>query len=855
MFKIKRGLHFNQSGFTSVYISLTVMFILSLIVFSFASISYVSYADTYENSLNLQAVYAAETALNDVRRELMEEYLVHTTRINSIPIDLGSPTLTRIPNMAADNLVFDTSLSRSNIDSNASGNFAYSTTGLDILDNRLAIGLSDQKKVYVYEKGTSGWSRKQTISNSANGFGYMVSLHGNYIAIAAKNNQVYIYEKGSTSWSQKTSISIMNSSFTGNWSSKALTSMVLHTKAGTTDKLGLALGIAIEDGAYTGNWRIGFVYLLEQQSSITSWAQRSNGPISCLLNGYGTGYGCQGNYGFMVDYGGSNQHSFEIDIIDDLLVVAYTDWGSSSQQRLAFFEWQNNRNYGLNGRKVTVAGNSGVLGAIPPVAFGHSIKGSQKTDFYAVYGDYEYNGKNSSNTNLRNRGNVYIDKIQYNNSNKNLVSTPSFSTATNWLLAEKDTTLGSNLKTNSNFGFKVAISSKAVVVASKERIYIFKEYTPPPVTFGPRFSAQLINVTTDCHNSGIPELDFDIGDDVSSGNSQLVGYACLEMNVTPDLLFYDKVINNQPLQTLLDTLRASGSGAGLQENMDDLRIFWSNPNKTLSAPFKFKSSSFSYPELPTYANWDIHTPILRVQLLPFDAEAFHRLALLQEFKTFYLYPTEAASSSRTSNHHRAESVLDYRAIKDGGIYPVKCYKNEGVCDVSLVNLPATVNYTRDDPDTAASEAIPDTSPNTDHVKILIQVATMYQDASVGLKAYYGDDTDVTFADKDLNVSATQAQSDIFLSPLHFKDVQAVIRATGYASGGKAQVRLEERMPLRPRFEIADRGIKSSQTLCKVLVTDQDKGTSTTNDYSVFFLQPNALQRILSSNAIDNCEVI
>ena len=55
----------------------------------------------------------------------------------------------------------------------------------------------------------------------------------------------------------------------------------------------------------------------------------------------------------------------------------------------------------------------------------------------------------------------------------------------------------------------------------------------------------------------------------------------------------------------------------------------------------------------------------------------------------------------------------------------------------------------------------------------------------------------------------------------FVGLQAVVQATGRAHN--VLTRLEERIPLRPVFDIAEYGIDSAETICKLLASDDRRG--------------------------------
>ena len=74
----------RQSGIASIYVSLAVMVILSLIVFSFSFLMRREHVQASDRKANTQARYAAETAINDARRKIYSEI---NTRLNDSSTD------------------------------------------------------------------------------------------------------------------------------------------------------------------------------------------------------------------------------------------------------------------------------------------------------------------------------------------------------------------------------------------------------------------------------------------------------------------------------------------------------------------------------------------------------------------------------------------------------------------------------------------------------------------------------------------------------------------------------------------------------------------------------------------------
>ena len=60
----------------------------------------------------------------------------------------------------------------------------------------------------------------------------------------------------------------------------------------------------------------------------------------------------------------------------------------------------------------------------------------------------------------------------------------------------------------------------------------------------------------------------------------------------------------------------------------------------------------------------------------------------------------------------------------------------------------------------------------------------------------------------------------------FKNLQAVISATGKSSDNS--IRLQERMPLRPVYDLPEYALDSAEDLCKILVLDSQRGSYVNN---------------------------
>lgn len=835
------------------------MFIFSLIAFSFARITQTSYADTTDNQLSLQAQYAAETALNDVRQKLVDIYYRHNIQSQGIPIPLGSNTLYQLPALTTNNFVMQP-LEPDNF-SGLTSTTPFPEVGLDVTQDRFVVGIGGtHSKVHVFEEENGIWRRQVTIDapttdvggvtiTPPEDFGKAVSLHGDTLAIIARDktvspecDAVYLYQKSGSSWSQVHKIA-SPPLLPSNTTHCSLNSLSLHPKRGsTTGELSLVIG-SYRDGS---RGQPAILYT-EQAGAITTWNNLSSDSL----------------FSPHIDGG----RGLAVDVVGDILVVGtptgnvtyHGDFGQVIYYKHNGSNWQYSSSDRLRppvGPPQTPAEDSNVREFGASVSLYKVEETANRIDYMLIVGNSGYDGQDSGGVALADRGNVYRQQFSYNKTTRALSGHASYNAGNN-LLPLQENELGMNDSTKTyNFGKSLALYDRMMLAASNHEIYILL----PPHLQDPanRFYQRLANSSVgECLNDS-PDLDFDIGDDTSPGNTEQIGYSCVEVDLLPDVILYDNVRSNFPMNAHLDTVDASSSLSTItQENLDDLRIIWSNPDNSLSPPYTFESTSFSAFELPSYTAWQsagMHVPVLKVQLMPFDQDGFHRLSLLQDMKIFYLYPVKASTARRTGTYDRAETKIDYRTISNGSFHRVNCYSDEGLCDVSIVNMPNVINYTTDDPATPVSEVIPDITPTADRIQTLINIASLYQETGVEVRGYFGDSSNGTFSNPATNFSASSAVATSFLDPLYFKDIQAVVRATGYAGGGRVKVRLEERIPLRPRFELPEHGVQSAETLCKVLVGDQDSGTTTINDYSVYPWQPPDLQTLTDLDAKSNCRV-
>jgi Tfp pilus assembly protein PilX len=87
----------NQQGIVAIIVTMIIMTILSLIVLGFAQLTRREQRQSFDRQLGMQAFYAAETGINDVRNRLqtspVAESLSHTTDCQAFKNDTGLDTI------------------------------------------------------------------------------------------------------------------------------------------------------------------------------------------------------------------------------------------------------------------------------------------------------------------------------------------------------------------------------------------------------------------------------------------------------------------------------------------------------------------------------------------------------------------------------------------------------------------------------------------------------------------------------------------------------------------------------------------------------------------------------------------
>lgn len=403
----------------------------------------------------------------------------------------------------------------------------------------------------------------------------------------------------------------------------------------------------------------------------------------------------------------------------------------------------------------------------------HSIDGSPSSKFGTdidLSSELLAVGAPDDNSNL---GGVYI--YEYANSG--------------WLNLSEESILGA--KSGNSFGASVSLkrdNSLLAVGAPPENttppppqngevhVYKIKINTSPNPLF--RTASSFSLEETECQNEATPEYDFNfnLNDDIR--------YSCLTIDLTPDFLYYQHLDDQRGLNILLKT--AQNDDADAYENLDKLNIEWINSGIQENDTLNFNTTS--YPRFPSSEQWNYSAPILKVQMTGLDwSNGFNQDFLLKNTKVFYLYPKEGTSVPET----------EWDNIKSGDIIAAACDDTSRVCKVSIEYLAKHVIGNN-------------TSLSTsDDVAFFMHVKSLYDPAEMRLEGY-----------NETAAAAITTPSDD--DRVQFKDIQALIGATGHANYVKT--RLEERVRLQPSYDHPVAGIQTATNICKVLIGDEDLGT-------------------------------
>ena len=769
-----RNLLSNQEGAASIYTSMIIMVILMLAALSFATIMSRNYQQTTENQLNAQAFYAAETGIGDARARLLgllESY--------------GRGIRGNLPTELKD--IDDTDL-RTLLD-------GLSSTGVGRAliwesNNRLVVS-TESGDVHILNRGASPPWSSITLSQPANA----TTKFGSSLAVA--NGCLYVGDPGvDNNRGQVFAYRVIGT----NWQFQAL-SGTNGQGISQGDEYGASLAISAGGGKLivgapgqqvSGNANAGQVGTLIHSTN----CQVSNGPTVSPAVTPPSDYGANSRFGTAVAFSGT----------DD---VAVSGPGMFAGDGGVFF-------YDISGSSpiqgAQIRGNAGSsMGQALVYQYDKLVVGASASGKVYVYEDVA--GAWSLQNELGSGGSDEFGASLSLSGNFLAVGAPSGGSANDgaaYVYHYKDNSWDNEIaertgkSAGDKLGSSVAILNRQLAIGSpgankEDGVQLFRVTSLGDLSFD-----ELSNLLgTDCINKEDPDsdvYDFDLLEEEEG-----IYYSCLSINMAPHLLYYDEIERDRSLGILLKGISQTTTD---YQDLESIVIQWVNTD-TQTTDF---DTSSDHPDLPPFGAWNYSAPILEVQITPLNRTVgYGRNDLSALAKTVYLYPSIDNPSE-----------TDWGGVSSGDIIKGHCDKytdeagnlqtNTGLCTVVLTDLMQALGTHY------PSYNHPQSS--SDEVTFHMRVRSLHESAHLTVKGYN------YIYSGAVNSNNWRAGLDTLANRrARFRDVQAIVGSTGHA--GNVQVRLEERFRLQPLYDYPEHGVLSSQTVCKILISDQDTGTDVT----------------------------
>ena len=738
----------DQRGAASIYVSFIIMIILSLLALTFAQIMSDRYLEIADSQFDLQAHYAAESAINSVRaaihkslrdREQVSNAAVDVTveqpigRGVSAPLSCGSGSYGAALDVEGDVLAVGAPTA------GAFGDVCLLTKRSDALD------WSSPDK----SESVSGLLTVHQPPGSSFGDAVALSQNGSLLAVGAPTDRggrgsVYIFRNQNGSWEFQTKI--IPGSSSGDFSEMALLNAeelneLTSIIPDTTLRFGTALewheGVLLVGAPSVGNPSAGSVYGLNNNT----WTLEAS--ITPALSDFGLII-TSGSVRFF-EKDGQNA-SLAVGAKAQEMIYLYEDWkNSSSSERFCKYTTDTSSDtcFGKNSNRTN----------------------STVTDFDFSGGILAvgYSDDNSVDI-LEREGPDWKKKYRII---KNSRAPP--------LSWKKIGVTGSS----SRMGQAVSL----VQMQDNDRLLIIGDPGEGKIHF---FTVESNDILNDIWASGI---DQDCPDPEKAHeawrNSQLsagvenIHYTCVSVEVDPESLIYENVGTDRSLVLPIypvdgDTYKA--------EDLESLTFEWSH----IDGLDNFRDPAGGFPEAATWAD---AVPVLRIQITPVNLDpdpstTFNRADLNDATRVFFFYPASPPSGTGL--------VAWPTRAGDGLITDGICATNSDFsCKVKITGIPKT----------------PMGSPPGSTV-YFTRIQSIYNPAQ-------------------LRITGELHGTTPPLEGAHFKNIQAVITATGW-SGNVAQ-RIRERIPLRPIYDLPEYGIDSAEDLCKILVTTEHTGVYLDSD--------------------------
>ncbi len=762
----------DQSGSVSIYVSMFVMAILVLMSLSFASIMGNGYTQTAENQLNLQALYAAETGINDARYRLINLIDEYNRGVRGFPPKiLGAPVYLTRP------------ISNSRMGESSA-----------ISDQKMVIGAPDVNQVYYYEL-TTGWTYRQTLSGSASSqFGHSLAISRDCLFVGSPDtSEVYAYKYNGTIWAPSSSNPVI-------------------TETGTTDfgySLAVSSGIFLTVGSPSTDQVFTYEYDRLECTVDTATVKTLSGPGN---SEFGSSIDLNQKdvlaIGAPQDVGGA-AYVYKYDAIGSNWVLMKKVVGNTGETGFATTIALNDKNF----LAVVVNNASPTAAAVHVYEYKYDISSSthEWTKEFSKSGAAP--GFTDASIDLNDNyvvigapnhgpGKIYVYAYQRYEYEKDAHGNYEYDKYKHHKRLSNDTLIGERTTTINEFGYSVSLDEdNTLVVGSPAYNSNSGRVSVINISNDPNFIIRRDESFNELLQAQCKSDDNDTNDPDDLYNYHIndsVKYSCLDIDLSPDFLYYDKIHADRSLDILLRTIKKDSLD---YDNMRQLDIEWINTETNVSKDFDTSAHySPSNPQLPKFSDWNYDAPVLKVQITVMDmgcasnihgtCEPLSRDLLNDSDKTkvIYLYPATNASLT-------VSTEADWSTIKDGDILEAEC--NAETCIFSIKDLPLFAGNLND---------------SDDEVALFLRINSLYKPAHLSMKGY--NYTLGNFVDADGRTNTGER--------VRFKDVQAVIGATGHAN--YVRVALEERLRLQPVYDKPEYAIHSATNICKVITGDQDTGT-------------------------------
>ncbi len=535
----------DQSGSASIYVSMFVMAILVLMSLSFARIMGSGYTETSENQLNLQALYAAETGINDARYRLLnliDSYnrgaRSFAPKVLSSPLNLSSP-----PTLSSGDRMGESSA---------------------VSDDKMVIGApsaSPNGEVYYYELGVATWDYKQTLygPTGSGQYGQSLVISRDCLFIGDTDN-VYIYKYDT---------------LTSSWAAVATDPVITKSATGFGYSLAVNSGGFLAVGAPQENASDGTVYTYEHDlldCTVDLTTEKSLPGAS------------GGQFGSSIDLNRSNFlvvgapsdgdgafHAYGYDDVSLSWTSIGSVYGSSDENEFATKVALNNNNFlaiTVNNKSIPPSSSHGAVyvyayrydGATHVWDKKFAKSGTAASDFEDASIDLNdgYLAIGVPGMGSSNKGEIHVYAYQhYAYSIDPITNEYEYEQFKGW---SDNTKIGDHSGTVSNeeFGYSVSLSEgNAIIIGSPGysgsnppgRASIIYIAPDPNFNRDDEFNALLrAECLSDDNETNDPEdaYNYHISDQVK--------YSCLDIDLYPDLLYYDKIQNDRSLNILLRTV-------------------------------------------------------------------------------------------------------------------------------------------------------------------------------------------------------------------------------------------------------------------------------------------------------------